>query len=96
MRSAITIVRAPEMSAASVTRGDISVTPRSQALVVRWPGGGLVWNRPVAVVVEQNGQVKRLPIGDVTRGVQAGLLALGLAVAMLHLAQLLHHRQGGA
>jgi hypothetical protein len=35
-------VRAEEASAGAVTMGDTTVTPRSRALVVRWPRGGLV------------------------------------------------------
>jgi hypothetical protein len=35
--------------------------------VVRWPGGGFVWNRPLAVNVEGPGRSERVPIVDVTR-----------------------------
>ena len=31
------------------TVGDVTVTPQSQALTIRWPYGGAVWNRPTAV-----------------------------------------------
>jgi hypothetical protein len=47
--------------------GDMRVTPQSQALVVHFPRGGFVWNRPVALLVERNGQLpQRIPIVDVT------------------------------
>jgi hypothetical protein len=49
-----------------VTVHDVTVTP-SRELVVRWPKSGLVWNRPTAVLVEQDGQTRRIPIVDVTR-----------------------------
>jgi hypothetical protein len=58
-----------------VTAGEITVTPHSQALIVRWKQGGFVWNRPVAVVVEQSGQTQRIPILDLTRILQWSLLA---------------------
>ena len=58
--------------------GDLRVTPQSQALVVRWPNGGWVWNRPTAVLVEQDGQVERIPVMDVTRIIQIGLLGISL------------------
>jgi hypothetical protein len=47
--------------------GDTTITPQSQALIVRWPRGGFVWNRPIGVMVDRDGQVERLPIVDVTR-----------------------------
>jgi hypothetical protein len=82
MRSGIDIAWAREASAEPVTVGDITVTPRARALVVRLPWGGLVWNRPTAVMVEQAGQVRRIQVVDVTRILQLGLLGLGLAIAV--------------
>ena len=46
---------------------NITITPQSQSLTLRFPWGGLVWNRPVAVQVEQNGETEHMPIMDVTR-----------------------------
>jgi hypothetical protein len=66
-----------------VTVGDVTLTPQSQALTVRWPWGGLVWNRPVAVLVERQGITERIPIVDVTRVVQLGLLSFSLAFGMV-------------
>jgi len=64
-----------------VTVGDITVTPQSRALVVRLPKGGFIWNRPTAVLVEQHGPARRIPIIDVTRILQAGLLGLAALAA---------------
>ncbi len=61
-----------------ITIDDITITPQSQALIIRWPYGGWVWNRPVAVVVEQGGQLARYPIMDITRMAQLILLGLSL------------------
>ena len=66
-----------------ITAGDITVTPQSQALTLRWRGGGWVWNRPVAVLVERGGDVERVPITDVTRMAQVGLYGLGLCLTVL-------------
>ena len=66
----------------SVMAGDITVTPQAQALSVRLPFVGFVWNRPVAVVVEQNGRSERIPIIDITRLV---IVALTLASAIVTL-----------
>ena len=69
-----------------VTVGDVTVTPQSRALTVRWPRGGLVWNRPVAVLVERDEETERIPIVDVTRMAQLGLLGLSLAFSMIIMA----------
>jgi len=50
-------------------------------LIVRLPFGGFVWNRPVAVLVEREGQTERIAIHDVTRILQVGLI--GISVFML-------------
>jgi len=68
-----------------ITAGDITVTPQAQALTLRWRGGGWVWNRPVAVLVERGGNAERIPILDVTRMAQVGLYWLGLCLTVLSL-----------
>jgi hypothetical protein len=71
------------LSGDKVTVGDVTVTPQSRALTIRWPRGGLVWNRPVAVLVERDEQTERIPIVDVTRMAQLGLLGLSLVFSMV-------------
>jgi len=61
--------------------GDVSLTPLSQALVIRTPIGGYVWNRPVAVLVQRDGQEQRLPILNVILMARLALLGLGLTLA---------------
>lgn len=68
-----------------VPLGDVTLTPRSRALIIRWPGGGWVWNRPRDIVVERGGKIERFPIVDPTRRVQLGLLGLGLSFLILAL-----------
>lgn len=80
-------------SAESVALDDVTVTPRSRALTIRLPSGGLVWNRPTAVLVEQAGRARRIPIVDVTRMLQLGLF--GLAVLMAVLGPRQHRRRTG-
>lgn len=79
------IARWQTLSGEPVTIGDVTITPQAQALIIRLPFGGLVWNRPVAVLVERGGQTRRIPIIDVTRAVQLGLLGFGLAFALFML-----------
>jgi glycerol kinase len=54
----------------------MTVTPESQALEVRWPGGGFVWNHPAAVIVERNGEIEYAPIRDETRAAQVAALTI--------------------
>jgi hypothetical protein len=63
-------------SGKSVARDDVVVTPESQALIVRFPFGGFVWNRPVSVRVEDSNGVIQIPVPDVTRYVQWSLFAV--------------------
>ena len=46
---------------------NITVTPQSQSLTLRFPWGGFVWNRPVGIQVERDGETEHMPIIDVTR-----------------------------
>jgi hypothetical protein len=67
-----------------IAAGDISLRPQSQALIVHaGKNRGLVWNRPVAVLVEHGGEIERIPIHDVTRAAQLGMLGFGLVATML-------------
>jgi hypothetical protein len=81
VRCRIEIAWAQEAPAAPVTVGDVTVTPRARALVVRLPQGGFVWNRPTAVTVQRAGATRRVPVVDLTRRLQLGLLALAAAIA---------------
>lgn len=74
-----------------VTLGAVSVTPQSQALIIRWPFGGWVWNRPVAVLVENDGGTQRIPIVDITRRAQWSLV--GLAFVLLIVTLLMQRRR---
>lgn len=65
--------------------GDVLVKPQSEAVTVRWSGGGWVWNRPVAVLVERGEEEDRIPIVDITRVAQLWLYGLSLVFAILGL-----------
>jgi hypothetical protein len=83
------------LSGEPVVVGGMTVTPQSQAVALRWPGGGWVWNRPVAVLVEQDGVTRRIPIVDVTRLAQLAFLGVGLGVWILALARFVRERRQG-
>jgi hypothetical protein len=66
-----------------LTVGGTTLTPQSQALSVRWPRGGFVWNRPIGVIVERGGQTQRRPIVDVTRVATWSLAGLTLLFSVI-------------
>jgi hypothetical protein len=66
-----------------LTSGGLVVRPQSQALVVRWPFGGFVWNRPIAVLVEHDGYTQRIPIIDRTRVITWTLYGLAAALSVI-------------
>lgn len=88
------IVEWQTVSGDRVTAGHVTLTPQSQALTLRWPNGGLVWNRPVAVLVERDGQSERIPIVDVTRLAQVGLLGLSVFFVLATLFRSNRRRRG--
>jgi hypothetical protein len=65
-----------------ITVQGVTVTPLAQSLTIRWSQGGFVWNRPVALLVTQNGRRERIPITDVTRLAQ---IVLWVSVGLLGL-----------
>jgi hypothetical protein len=69
-----------------IKRGNMTITPQAQALVVRLPYCGFVWNRPVAMLVEVDGRRERFPILDVTR---VAVLAMAATSAALSLGAIL-------
>ncbi|MBS1251544.1 MAG: hypothetical protein MAG451_00577 [Anaerolineales bacterium] len=80
-----------------LTIGDVTITPQSRVLVIRWPYGGFVWNRPVSVLVERDGHTEQVPIVDLTRAAQLRLLGFGLvlSIAIIVLSALSRRDQHG-
>lgn len=65
---------------------DTQLRVRSQVVQLRFPfiSGGLIWNRPVAVLVHTaQGQDQTLPVPDVTRAATLSLFALSLVSTFL-------------
>ena len=65
-----------------ISRGKVTITPQAQALTVRIPYGGFVWNRPVAVLVQRDGRSQRFPIFDVTRFAVVAMAGSGMALTL--------------
>jgi LPXTG-motif cell wall-anchored protein len=80
------LVRIETLTGHPLTIQDAQLYVRSQLVQLRFPtvNGGLIWNRPVAIVVRTlNGQEKIIPISDRTRTVMftlAGLCLTGMFV----------------
>ena len=68
---------------APVTVGERTVTPQSQAVMVRLPFGGFVWSRPTAVLVTENNQTITIPISDPTRLALWMFTGISLFVSLL-------------
>lgn len=74
------------MPGETVQAGRNKITPFSQAFKLILPRsiGGLIWNRPVSVLVQRDdGSEQVLPVVDVTRVAQLALLGFGLAGGFL-------------
>jgi hypothetical protein len=66
--------------------GDYEITPQTNVFLAKLRGrhGGLIWNRPRAVIVKTtDGEENILPVQDVTRNIIWGMLAGALVGAML-------------
>ncbi len=72
------ILQVQNSSSEPVTVGELTATAQAQAVTVRTPFGGLVWNRPTAVLVERDGETESVPIVDVTRITQIVFIVVGL------------------
>ena len=60
-----------------------TLIPESQALIVKFPYGGFVWQRPTAVLVKNDDQTERHPVVDVTRLATWSILTASLLLPLL-------------
>lgn len=67
----------------AVTTPQHTLIPESQAIVVKFPFGGFVWQRPTAVLVQTGAQTQRHPIVDVTRLATLSVMAASLFIPLL-------------
>ena len=64
-----------------VVVGDVKVYPVARSYRINFPSnqGGISWNRPLAVIVEDSqGSRQVIPVQDRTRQLQVGILLAGL------------------
>ena len=60
-----------------------TLIPESQALIIKFPFGGFVWQRPTAVLVQNGDQTERHPVVDVTRLATVSVMAASLFIPLL-------------
>jgi hypothetical protein len=89
------MLRVQTLTGDPISAGGVTVTPQSQAIALRWPKGGWVWNRPLAVLVEREGETERIPIVNVTRIAQLGLYAFVIAFALRARKRYVRNRRKG-
>jgi hypothetical protein len=67
-----------QTAAEAVVSDTLQVTPEARAVIIRWPGGGMVWNRPKGVrIFAPKGQSPAyIPIYDLTRVLQVACYSL--------------------
>lgn len=69
-----------KLSGEPVTIENVRLTPQSRLFRVQLPFGGIVWNRPVSVVVERAGKREIVTVPDVTL-----MTSIAFAVSLLAL-----------
>ena len=64
--------------------GTYTLVPLTKVVRVHIPGwlGGVIWNRPIAVVVNTGGEEQVLPIRDLTRVIQFWIFGSGLLLVL--------------
>ena len=76
------LLRIETLTSQPLRVNDAQLRVRSQVVQLRLPlvNGGLIWNRPVAVLVDlPDGQERILPVPDPTRSVVLALISLCIA-----------------
>ena len=66
-----------------ITASGMQITPVGRVFQVRWPKGGFIHHRPLAIEVRQGDVLHRIPIQNTTRRITTTLMRTGLAVAVI-------------
>lgn len=75
--------------------GNIRLTPQSQSLIIGRGPGKFVWNRPLAVIVEREGKLERIPVIDLTRIAQLGIFAIGVIGSIIGIFKMIKKQKEG-
>ncbi|MEZ4594341.1 MAG: hypothetical protein R3D55_24840 [Chloroflexota bacterium] len=60
-----------------------TLIPESQALILKFPTGGFVWQWPTAVLVQNGSQTERHPIVDITRLATWSIIGASIILPLL-------------
>jgi hypothetical protein len=66
-----------------ITASDKQITPIGRVFQVRWPGGGFIRHRPVAIEVRQGDVLHRVLIPNTTQRITTTLMLTGLAIFVI-------------
>ena len=58
------------------------IVPLTRVVKVRWPGGGLNWNRPAAIELQQGQAQQKLPIKNATSRAIFTIVLTGLTITL--------------
>jgi hypothetical protein len=72
-----------QVRGATVRRSGQEIAPVARVARLTWRGGRVEWRRPVAIEVHRGDRAERIPIRDVTRRAQAGVIFAELALGIL-------------
>jgi len=84
-----------EVAGQPMVVNDITLIPQSQVLIVRLPQGAYVWQRPTTVLVKQGEQVRQMPIVDITRLLQLGLLGFSMLMIIVRVVMFVQRKERG-
>ena len=76
-----------------VTVSGVTVVPQSQATVVWLPFGGVLWNRPVGVLIKRGAETRRIPIADVSATICRVLFGIGVLCVSVAIIRLIRGRR---
>jgi len=88
-------VQIQTVSGDAAVLGDVKLIPQSRSLTVHWPYGGMVWHRPLAMLVQRGEQEETIPIVDVTRIAQLGFWGLSVLFVLIAWAVSLRQKRRG-
>jgi hypothetical protein len=69
-----------------ISTGDLKIIPLARSIRIHLPGlpGGLIWNRPMAIITQQpDGLEQVLPIHDITRQAQLGIFGIMTGILLI-------------
>lgn len=56
--------------------GNLTITPQSRAIGIRWQSIGFIWNRPGGILVRERGIQRFIRVNDLTRLIQFSLFGI--------------------